>query len=161
MTNTIQNRHSVRQFKDKSLSQEQIDQLTAAFQASPCGMHEADVMEGSIITDKQLLIDIEKQTDNAAYDAPMIFIIATKKGSPFGERDASVAAENIMLQATDLGLGSVYVMSGAIKLNDDSNLLKRLGVDDNYEATVMVPVGLPAEEVKSVDRSERYHLVRK
>lgn len=161
MTNIIQNRHSVRKFKAEKLSQQQIDQLAAAFQASPCGMHEMDVMEGSIITDDQLLPDIEKQTDDAAYNAPLVFVIATKKGSPFGERDASAAAENIMLQATDLGLGSVYVMSGAIKLNDNADLLKRLGVDDGYGATVMVPVGQPAEAVQDVDRSERYHLVRK
>lgn len=161
MKNTISARHSVRKFTSDKVTSSQIDQLAAAFQASPCGMHQTDVMEGSIITDSQLLDQIEDHTDNAAYDAPLIFLIATKKGSNFGERDASAAAENVMLQATDLGLGSVYVMSGALKLNDDRQFLKECGIDDGYEATVLVPVGKPAEEDKTVDHSQRYHLVRK
>ncbi|CDA27348.1 putative uncharacterized protein [Lactobacillus amylovorus CAG:719] len=76
----------------------------------------------------------------------------------FGERDASVAAENIMLEATDLGLGSVYIMGDAAKLNDHADVLKELGIDSDFEVTVIVPVGKIAEESEKEDRSQHYQV---
>lgn len=76
----------------------------------------------------------------------------------FGERDASVAAENIMLEATDLGLGSVYIMGGAAKLNNHADVLKELGIDSDFEVTVIVPVGKIAEESEKEDRSQHYQV---
>lgn len=66
----------------------------------------------------------------------------------FGERDASCGAENIMLEATDLDLGSVYVMGGAARLNDDSELQKELGIDPAFQTSVIVPVGKIGEKRK-------------
>lgn len=76
----------------------------------------------------------------------------------FGERDASVAAENIMLEATDLCLGSVYIMGDAAKLNDHADVLKELGIDSDFEVTVIVPVGKIAEESEKEDRSQHYQV---
>ena len=76
----------------------------------------------------------------------------------FGERDASVAAENIMLEAMDLGLGSVYIMGGAAILNDHADVLKELGIDSDFEVTVIVPVGKIAEESEKEDRSQHYQV---
>ena len=83
----------------------------------------------------------------------------------FGERDASVAAENIMLEATDLGLGSVYIMGDAAKLNDHADVLndhadvlKELGINSDFEVTVIVPVGKIAEESEKEDRSQHYQV---
>lgn len=74
------------------------------------------------------------------------------------KEDASVAAENIMLEATDLGLGSVYIMGDAAKLNDHADVLKELGIDSDFEVTVIVPVGKIAEESEKEDRSQHYQV---
>lgn len=76
----------------------------------------------------------------------------------FSERDASCAAENIMLAATDLGLGSVYVMGGAVRLNDAGELQKELGIDPAFQTSVTVPVGKIAEKPEETDRSNRYQV---
>ncbi len=88
-------------------------------------------------------------------------MINTKKDSQFGERDASVAAENVMVEAADLGLGSVYVMGGVFGLNKFPELQKELGMDEGYETTVLVPIGYPADKEQVEDRSNRYKVVRK
>lgn len=62
--------------------------LIDAFQASPCAMNQTDVMELSVIAKPELLKKIEDSTDNSCYNAPLIFMINTKKDSQFGERDA-------------------------------------------------------------------------
>ncbi len=129
MVNSIfTNRRAVRNFSSESISDDEIKSLIAAFQTTPCGMHQTDVMSLVVVKDEALRDKIETKTDNACYHAPVLFIINTKKDSMFGERDASCGAENIMLEATDLDLGSVYVMGGAARLNDDSELQKELGL---------------------------------
>lgn len=50
---------------------------------------------------------IADTNNNACYGAPLLFVLAAKHGSQFAERDAYVAAENIMVEATSLVLGSV------------------------------------------------------
>ena len=132
--------------------------LIDTFQASPCAMHQTDVMELSVIAKPELLKKIEDSTDNSCYNAPLIFMINTKKDSQFGERDASVAAENVMVEAADLGLGSVYVMGGVFALNKFPELQKELGMDEGYETTVLVPIGYPADKEQVEDRRNRYKI---
>lgn len=88
-------------------------------------------------------------------------MINTKKDSQFGERDASVAAENVMVEAVDLGLASVYVMGGVIALNKFPEVQKELGMDEGYETSVLLPIGYPDDNGKPEDRSNRYKIVRK
>lgn len=118
-------------------------------------------MELSVITDPELLKKIEDNTNNSCYNAPLVFMINTKKDSQFVERDASVAAENVMVEAVDLGLASVYVMGGVIALNKLPEIQKELGMDDGYETSVLLPIGYPADDGKPEDRSNRYKVVRK
>ncbi len=161
MTDSILTRQSVRKFAAQSVSKPEITQLVAAFEAAPCGMHQTDVMQAVVVTQKDLLAKVEKASGNACYDAPLLFVISTKKGSAFGERDASAAAENIMVEANSLDLGSVYVMSGALKLNKDAALKKELGIDEGYDSEVIVCLGYPAKATQPVDRSQRYKVVIK
>lgn len=154
----IENRRAVRKFTTDSVSDDEINSLIEAFQTSPCGMHQTDVMNLVVVKDQGLKDEIEKATDDACYNAPVLFLINTKINNMFGERDASVAAENIMLEATDLGLGSVYVMGGAVKLNDYADIHRELGIADDFQTTVIVPVGKIAEEPEKEDRSSRYQV---
>lgn len=104
---------------------------------------------------------LEEKTKNSCYNAPLVFMINTKKDSQFGERDASVAAENVMVEAFDLGLASVYVMGGVIALNKFLDLQKELGMDDGFETAVLLPIGYAADNGQPEDRSHRYKVVRK
>lgn len=161
MLSAIENRRAVRKYSSDPVKDSDVQQLIQAFQAAPCGMGQNDVMQGIIVENAQLRQAMEDSSKDACYHAPLLFVIATKKDSPFGARDASVAAENVMLQATDLGYGSVYVMGGALAINKDTDLLKRLGVKDGFEVAVIVPVGKAAQAPAQDDRSHRYELSRK
>ena len=145
MVNSIfTNRRAVRNFSSESISDDEIKSLIAAFQTTPCGMHQTDVMSLVVVKDEALRDKIETKTDNACYHAPVLFIINTKKDSMFGERDASCGAENIMLEAA--------------RLNDDSELQKELGIDPAFQTSVIVPVGKIGEKPEATDRSNRYQV---
>lgn len=84
--NEIFEREAVRKYTNEEVEEEKIQKLIDAFQASPCAMHQIDVMELSVITKPELLKKIENSTNNSCYNAPLIFMINTKKDSQFGER---------------------------------------------------------------------------
>lgn len=158
MSSIFENRRAIRSFKEDAVSDEDIKKIIAAFQTSPCGMHQPEVMNLVVVKNSGLRNKIEQATANSCYNAPVLFVINTKKDSMFGERDASVAAENIMLEAADLGLGSVYVMGGAVKLNDHVDVQQELGINSAFQTTVIVAVGQAAEQPKEEDRSNRYQV---
>lgn len=66
-----------------------------------------------------------------------------------------------MVQAAALNLGSVYVMSGALALNDHPEILSQLGIDQGYSLSVIVAVGQAAEPAAVPDRTHRYKLIRR
>ena len=75
----IKNRRTVRNFTAESVSDDEIKSLVEAFQTSPCGMHQADVMNLVVVKDEGLRNEIEKVTGNACYNVPVLFLINTKK----------------------------------------------------------------------------------
>ena len=157
MIKAILQRKAVRQYSDEAVKQSDIDQLVTAFNAAPCGMHQTDVMQGLILVYQQLRGRIEKLTDNACYNAPLLFLLLVKADSPFGDRDASAAAENIMLQATDLGLASVYIMGAAEKINADQEIKADLQIPNDYRLSTIVAVGHAAKtDENPEDRTGRY-----
>lgn len=160
MTDPVLKRVAVRKYTTEKVAQNDIDKLINAFQASPCGMHQADVMQMTVVEDEKLLSQIEQVTNNACYNAPLLFVINIKKNNEFGERDASVAAENIMVEAAELNLGSVYLMNAANVLNSAKNLEEKLGLRQNFETCVIVACGHAAEQPND-DRSNRYKVVRR
>ena len=160
MTDPVLKRVAVRKYTTEKVAQDDIDKLINAFQASPCGMHQADVMQMTVVEDEKLLSQIEQVTNNACYNAPLLFVINVKKNNEFGERDASVAAENIMVEAAELNLGSVYLMNAANVLNSAKNLEEKLGLPQNFETCVIVACGHAAEQPND-DRSNRYKVVRR
>lgn len=70
MVNSIfTNRRAVRNFSSESISDDEIKSLIAAFQTTPCGMHQTDVMSLVVVKDEALRDKIETKTDNACYHA--------------------------------------------------------------------------------------------
>lgn len=158
MTDAVLTRTAVRKYQDQSLTDEQLEKLVEAFQATPAGMGQFDVMELKLVTSKALRTELEKLANGAFYGAPALFVVATKTDSSFADRDASCAAENLMIEAKELGLGSVYILGGAMALNKSEKAQELLHLKSGYNVSVVVPVGVSAEESANPDRTNRYQV---
>lgn len=80
MVNSIfENRRAVRKYSNEAISDEKIQEMIAAFQTAPCGMHQANVMNLVVVKDEGLRNKIEEVTNNSCYNAPVLFLINTKK----------------------------------------------------------------------------------
>lgn len=110
-------RYSVRQFKDIAIPQESIDKILMAANAAPTA-HNNQPQEIIVVHSQEGLRRLKKCTE-CHYNAPLAFLICYDKekswkrsydGADSGAIDASIAATHMMLQATELGLGSTWIM---------------------------------------------------
>ena len=84
------------------------------------------------------------------YGAPVLILLSGPEDSPYSAVNAALAAENMLLQATGLGLGSCYLVSPTLALNGANNrdLAREAGLPDGYALKCSVIVGYPAAENK-------------
>lgn len=110
----IFNRRSIRKYKDKPVEKEKIEKLLrAAMQAPSAGNQQP--WEFIVIQDKE---NLKKLSGMSPYsklimNAPLTFVLLGNKDKmKFPEnwqQDMGASAENILLEAVELGLGAVWL----------------------------------------------------
>ena len=87
------------------------------------------------------------------YGATTLIVIGTRAPGSFGIADCWLAAENLMLAASALGLGSCCIGAAAGALNSAEMRLE-LGIPPVVTAVAPIIVGVPAQPATPVDRRE-------
>jgi len=90
--------------------------------------------------------------------APAMVCVLTRKIIAYSDRtfyiqDYSAAIENMLLAIEDLGYASCWVeghVTGTDRIGDQ--MANMLGVPEEYELVCYLPVGIPAEEIKAVEK---------
>jgi len=79
-----------------------------------------------------------------------LILLSAPADAPLGAPNTALAAENMLLEATGLGLGSCYLMSPTRRLNGESNrdLAREAGVPEGYTVPCAVIVGYASPENK-------------
>lgn len=90
---------------------------------------------------------------NIFYNAGTLIVICGDTSSPYSAADSWLAAENLMLAACAMGLGSCVVGCAVPALNEPVTK-QRLGVPEKYAAVAPIIVGYPAEETPPTPRRE-------
>jgi nitroreductase len=82
---------------------------------------------------------------NIFHGAHTLIIICARPASPFVAADCWLAAENLMLAASAIGLGSCVIGSAAAALNI-RKVKTELGIPDDFSAFAPIVVGIPGDE---------------
>lgn len=146
-------RYSVRNYLPKIVEQEKLDIILEAGRVAPtaCNMQPQKLI---IIKNREALEKLRKGAN--IYNAPMAIIVCTDKnevwvrpqdGKKTIDIDASIVTDHMMLQATELGLGTLWMTWFDPKILRDEFL-----IPENYEIVNILLIGYPDCEIKSPER---------
>jgi len=98
------------------------------------------------LTDKKFLSIAKERAysleDRIFYNAPVLIIVSTPKKSTHGLKDSFLAAQNIMLAAHSLGLGTC-VIGFAEAINKSNKILKKLKLPTLHKVQATLILGYP------------------
>ena len=148
----IEKRHSYRgPFVPKPVPREDLRKIVQAGILAPSG-YNGQSTSFVIVDDSAILEQMGEITGNAAIKAAPAAVVAVadpqataNQAFSFFAEDYSAAAENMLLAATALGYGSVWV-DGVLRRDGIAEKLgDLLGVPDGRIVRVVFPVGVPTE----------------
>jgi nitroreductase len=148
---TIFNRRSIRKYTDQPVEPEKLDLLLQAAMSAPTAMN-CKPWEFIIVTDQQKLSQFRKRLIFGNRNAPAAIVIC---GNPslslnpvarlFWVQDCSLAGENILIAATGLGLGTVWV--GVHPVSEFVHVVRQIvGLPKHITPLGLIYIGYPAEQ---------------
>ena len=160
----IVNRRSIRSYRGDAVTDEQIEQVLRAAMAAPSAGNQQP-WEFIVVTDRALLTKITEVHPYAKmlHEAPAAIVVcgntSREKHAGYWVQDCSAAVQNMLLEATHQGLGSVWL--GVHPRQDRVDGLKKLfNLPKPVIPLAVVALGYAKEQPSSVDRFTPDHVHR-
>lgn len=163
--NSIFTRRSVRKYSGREVEDEKLDRILRAAMQAPSAVNQQP-WEFIVIKNKETL---KKLADISIYatmlkEASAAVIILGNKDMMIvpekASQDLSAATENLMLEAVELGLGTVWIGVDP-DVDKIEFITKMFDVPENVKPYSLISIGYPADENanKFIDRykAERVH----
>ena len=122
-----------------------------------CNMNPGMSTATNYISKDQPSIADDAGITNAFYDAPTVITLFAPKDFLFATEDCAVVAENMMLAADALSVGSCYLGAGWQAFADpySQKILKKWKIRTDYYAVMQLLLGYPKEEDKHPEPKAR------
>ncbi len=144
------NRFSVRNYQDTPIEQEKLDKILEAAQVAPTAKNK-QAARVYVLKSEEAVSKIRELT-RCAYNAPVVMLIAYEESEQYynemedgitsGQQDASIVATHMMLQAAELGIGSVWV-----DVFPNTKTAEVFGLPKSVKPVCLMPMGYAAEGV--------------
>ena len=151
----LETRRSCRNFKPDMVKKEDLDAIIRAGTYAATGMGRQSPLIIAV-TDKNLRDQISEENRKIGgwgegfdpfYGAPVILIVLADKSVPTHVYDGSLVMGNLMNAAESLGVASIWIHRAKEEFDSDfgKNILKKLGIDSEYEGIGHCALGYAAE----------------
>ena len=155
----IMARRSIRQYTDRTLSRDTLQQILIAAVNAPNGQNR-QAYELRVVDNPQLLqeisdavasdtdVRIRKGTSTIFAGAPCVVFIARDTTYDISAIDCGLLGENLILKAWSMGIGSCCMAGPTrqmIKSKACAPYMERLGFSTDYELLYCITLGFPAE----------------
>jgi nitroreductase len=158
----VEKRYSVRKYLDKPVEQEKLDKILEAARLAPTAANRQP--QRIYVYQSEEAIKKIRSLTRMAYNAPIVLHIcydetASWTGAAFGEpdynggqMDAGIATSFMMMQATELGLGTLWVRG-----YDSRAMEQAYQLPSNIKSAAILLIGY-ADESTPVKRTPRKDL---
>ena len=160
----IMSRRSIRKYKAQTVEREILDQIMRCGINAPNGQNKQS-WEVRVVDNPQVMDEIKTALNTAYPDmpnasgcfrgAPVMVFIARATSYDFSAYDCGLMAENMVLAAQSLGVGSICLGSPVRFINDNpacAPILERLGFSEGYELSLCVGLGYADETPEAKPR---------
>ena len=164
-------RKTTRSYTDEPVSEEDIQAILRAGETAPLALSDDETTFITVVQDPELLSEIREvckkkykngTTKDSYYGAPVIIYLSAADVSPDHIEYSNVACviENMILKATELGLGSTYVWGCLRKLRASEETVEKLKLPDGAEVLSALAIGHPVEALTPRDVTEKMRIMR-
>ena len=158
----IMSRRSIRNYKQQAVPREVLNRIMECGVNAPNAINRQS-WEVRIVDNPELQAQIKaamaatgnERAEGCFYNAPVWVFIAQDSAFPFSAYDCGLMAENMMLAANALGIGSVCLGSPVRFILDSPQkdaVLEKLGFSDGYELCLCISMGYPNEKPEAKPR---------
>lgn len=165
----IKSRHSIRKYTDRQISRSDLETILEAGNYAPnagggqrsmmVAVHNRELathigrlnlarfdrtnLAGSYVSKEQPSTIDDPSIKNGFYDAPTVICVFCQDNFLFKTADAFCMMENIILQATELGIASCVISRGAETFDSEEgrSLMREWGVPEGYACQGFVILG--------------------
>jgi len=164
---TIKSRRSIRRYQPGQIREEELQAILDAAIAAPTAMFQQK-WHFTVVQKKEILnrirevarqnmlgsgmdFMVQRAKDpgfSPFHKAPTVIIASCREDAKFADLDCALAAQNILLAAESMGIGSCIMTSSELWFNGNAGdeLKKELGIPDEYRHVCAVTLGYKAEE---------------
>lgn len=159
----IMSRRSIRKYKDMPVAREVMEKIAVCGINAPNGQSKQS-WEVRIVENAEFQNEIKEvmalsggeRAAGSFYNAPVWVFIARDNSYDFSTIDCGLLAENMMLSANSLGVGSVCLGSPVrfiLNSPEKDRVLSKLGFSEGYELCLCIAFGYPDEAPKAKPRN--------
>ncbi|MCL5024600.1 MAG: nitroreductase family protein [Nitrospirae bacterium] len=161
MLEVIRQRRSVRSYVKRNVESGKLEEILKAAMFSPSARN-LRPWEFVVVTDAEAKAQISRATPYASFarEAPVVVVVCydAEKGKRFRE-DCSICAANILLEASNQGLGACFVQiadgTEGEAGNPEEFVKKVLSIPGNFRVQCLLPLGYP-EKQPAPHKDEEY-----
>ncbi len=144
----IKERYSVRKFKSDPVKTEDLKIILNAGHLAPTGCNKQP--QRIMVLNEDKTLEKLKLCTKCHFDAPLALLVCYDKtdcwtriydGKTCGVSDACIVTTHMMLAATDIGVGSTWVMHF-----DPNAMKKEFEIPENFEPVALLVMGYAADD---------------
>ncbi len=153
-TKVLYTRKSCRAYQDLPVSDAELKTVLAAGNTAPVGLGAFGTLHITVIRNKAFIqalsratCEFMKRDGDPMYNTPVLILVSSTPGTPptIEFQNTAAVIENMLLAATDLGLGSVYIMGAVAALRTKPELMARLDLPEGHVPIAGLALGHPLD----------------